>query len=280
MNVNIYLSNESGVPKHALDQVILHYGLSNFEIIKQRFNFVHLQSIIETTEQTVPFVEGVDVNVLPQKMPIPKLFVADMDSTMIGQECIDELADYVGVKAEVSDVTERAMRGELDFEAALRKRVQLLGGVSESVLQVCFDERITPNAGAKELLVKLNANGVRTVLVSGGFTFFASRIANYLGFDKYVANQFEISDGRLTGDLCGQIVDRLFKRTELQNHAQELGILKEEIVAIGDGSNDLDMLESAGYKVAYRAKPVLRSVANIHLDHSALDILPEICQLT
>lgn len=215
----------------------------------------------------------VDANIRLNHQPLPKLFVADMDSTMIGQECIDELADYAGVKDEISRVTEAAMRGELDFEDALRSRVALLKGLPETVLEQCYQERITPNPGAAELLACLKANGVRTVLVSGGFTFFASRIAKRLGFDRFVANELEIRDGLLTGNVVGDVVDRARKATELRSEANHIGADFSEAIAIGDGSNDADMLDLAGYKVAYKAKPMLNDLANIRLQYSRLDQL-------
>lgn len=221
-------------------------------------------------------IEGVDANARDREHPKIKLFLADMDSTMIGQECIDELADFAGVKAEVAAITERAMQGELNFEEALRARVALLAGLDEAVLQQCFEERITINEGAKPLMDALGAAGVRRVLVSGGFTFFAARIAAALGFDQYHANVLAVQDGRLTGKIEGDIVGAGRKAEVLMAQAAALGIDPQESAAIGDGANDLPMIEAAGIGIAYRAKPILREKAEMRLDHSPLDVLRHI----
>ena len=221
----------------------------------------------------------VDVNVISSDQIAPKLFVADMDSTMIGQECIDELADYAGVKAKISEITEAAMQGKLDFEASLRARVALLQGLDVSVLQQCFDERIAPNLGALELLTQLGDAGIRRVLVSGGFTFFASRIAGHLGFDRFEANEFDVVENKLTGKLNGKIVDRAFKATVLNAECDQLGIDAKSVIAIGDGANDLDMINAAGIGIAYKAKPALEAQADIILRYSRLDALIDIFEI-
>ena len=223
--------------------------------------------------------EQVDANIVLMNQPAPKLFVADMDSTMIGQECIDELADYAGVKAQIAEITEMAMQGKLDFEAALRERVALLKGLDVAVLQQCYDERIEPNAGAKELLERLGHAGIRRVLVSGGFTFFASKIAEKLGFDYFEANEFNIENGKLTGLLNGQIVDRAHKETVLRAECVALGVDADTAIAIGDGANDLDMINASGFGVAYKAKPALEADANICLRYSHLNALADILEI-
>ncbi len=221
----------------------------------------------------------IDTNIVLDTQANPKLFIADMDSTMIGQECIDELADYAGAKPQIADITEAAMQGKLDFEEALRERVALLKGLDVSVLQQCYDERIEPNVGAHELLKRLGDAGVRRVLVSGGFTFFASHIAEKLGFDRFEANEFGIVDGRLTGKLNGKIVDRAYKATVLHEECGRLGLDTNAAIAIGDGANDLDMINAAGVGVAYKAKPALDEQASIHLRYSRLDALADIFEI-
>ncbi len=224
-------------------------------------------------------MDGVDANILPEDLPCVALFLADMDSTMIGQECIDELADFAGVKAEVAEVTERAMQGELDFEEALRARVALLKGLPEAVLEECYEKRIVPNLGAAELLAALGRAGVFRVLVSGGFTFFASRIAARLGFDEYHANELGVVNGVLTGEVEGEIVDAARKAELLLEHKARLGAKRDAVVAIGDGANDLKMIEAAGIGIAYRAKAKLREAARLKLDYSELDALVDILGL-
>lgn len=229
--------------------------------------------------QSFVYEAKVDVHLIENNQAKPKLFIADMDSTMIGQECIDELADYAGVKPQIAEITEAAMQGQLDFEAALRERVALLNGLDVKVLQRCYDERITPNPGATELLKRLGDADVRRVLVSGGFTFFASRIASELGFDHFEANEFDVVDGKLTGQLNGTIVDRAHKETVLRQECKSLGINTDAVIAIGDGANDLDMINAAGVGVAYRAKPALDEQASIRLRYSRLDALIDIFEI-
>ena len=190
----------------------------------------------------------------------PAVFVSDMDSTMIGQECIDELADYAGRKDEIAGITERAMRGELDFEQALRERVRMLAGLPESAIADCLAERIVPEAGARTLVETLKARGTRTILVTGGFHAFAVPVARMLGFDEVVANRLAIVDGKLTGEVEGEIVTALTKRQTLLAVAEEAGE-GAITLATGDGANDIPMLEAATYGIAYRAKPKARAAA-------------------
>ncbi len=199
----------------------------------------------------------------------PQLFVSDMDSTMIGQECIDELADYAGIKPRIAAITERAMRGELDFEAALRERVALLEGLEESAIERCLAERIRPSEGAHALIAGLKANGVRTVLVTGGFHHFADAIGAELGFDRVVGNTLEVEGGRLTGRLLGAITDAAAKARLL---AEEAAVLGEGAVtvAIGDGANDIPMIAAATHGFAYRAKPAARSAADGRIESGDL----------
>ncbi len=199
------------------------------------------------------------------------LFITDMDSTLITVECIDEIADLQGLKPEVATITEAAMRGEIDFNESLRRRVTLLAGLPEAALEEIYRTRIVLTPGAERLLACLKQAGVHTVLVSGGFTYFTDRLKSRLGFDEAYGNVLEIRDGRLTGEIVGPIIDSAAKLTRLTLAAQRLGLQKSQIIAAGDGANDIPMLSAAGLGVAYHAKPALREIATCHLDHSGLD---------
>jgi phosphoserine phosphatase len=196
---------------------------------------------------------------------VPRLFVSDMDSTMIGQECIDELADYAGIKDRIAAITERAMQGELDFEAALRERVALLAGLDESAIHACLAERITATPGAKTLVATLAALGARTVLVTGGFHHFADPVAEMLGFHRVVGNRLAVEGGRLTGGLIGPITDSAVKAAVLREELAGLGEGAYSLTT-GDGANDIPMIEAATYGFAYRAKPKARAAANGRVD--------------
>ena len=198
-----------------------------------------------------------------------RLFVADMDSTMIGCECIDELADYAGLKPRIAAITERAMKGELDFAAALAERVALLAGMAETTIAECLAERVRPNPGAATLIATLAAHGVRTMLVSGGFTAFAEPVGDSLGFDRVVANLLEVEDGKLTGRVALPIVDAAAKRAALIAEAGARGGAARAI-AIGDGANDIAMVEAAGLGLAWRPKPALAAVADGTIRHGDL----------
>ncbi len=200
---------------------------------------------------------------------LPKLFVSDMDSTMIGQECIDELADFAGLKEKVSAITERAMQGELDFESALRERVDLLAGLDEGAIQRCLDERISPTPGARDLVQTLTAHGCRTVLVTGGFHHFADPVAAMLGFDHVVGNRLAVADGLLTGELAGPVVDSTTKKATLKEELARLGEGARSLTA-GDGANDIPMIAASDYGMAYRAKPKAREAANGWIDRGDL----------
>ncbi len=199
------------------------------------------------------------------------LFVTDMDSTLIDIECIDEIADMQGLKPEVAAITEAAMRGEIDFGESITRRVALLADLPERALAEVYEHRLALNPGAERLLRRLTATGLHTVLVSGGFTYFTTRLAERLGFDEHYANELEVRDGRLTGRLAGPIVDGAAKAAHLCRIRDRLGLRPDQVIAAGDGANDIPMLQAAGYGVAYRAKPVLRAVADCRLDHVGLD---------
>lgn len=214
-----------------------------------------------------------DVIVQPAGAREKKLLIADMDSTIIGQECIDELADFAGLKAEISAITERAMRGELDFEAALTTRVAMLKGLPESVLEDCFRTRITLNPGARTLVATMNARGAATVLVSGGFTFFVERVAKLAGFHHFRANELLISGGKLTGDVRRPILGRAAKEAALRQYAKETAVSLARTLAVGDGANDLDMIAAAGLGAAWRAKPKVAAAADASIEHAGLTAL-------
>lgn len=201
------------------------------------------------------------------------LLVADMDSTMITVECIDELADFAGLKAEVAAVTEAAMRGELDFEAALDARVALLRDMDAAVIDTCRAERVRIMAGARELVRTMRARGARAVLVSGGFTAFAEPVAAEIGFDRAVANRLEIAGGRLAGTVAKPIVDAATKVETLAAERTALGLAATETLAVGDGANDIPMIQAAGLGVAYRAKPKTAAAAHARIEHGDLTAL-------
>lgn len=203
------------------------------------------------------------------RIALPQVFVSDMDSTMIGQECIDELADYAGIKPQIAAITERAMQGELDFESALRERVALLAGLEEGAIKRCLDERIRPNAGAGTLVGTLGRKGCRTVLVTGGFHHFADPVAQVIGFGRVVANRLEVADGRLTGGLIGPVVDSATKKSVLVEEISVAGAGAFGLAA-GDGANDIPMLQTARFGIAYRAKPAARAAANCWIDRGEL----------
>ena len=200
---------------------------------------------------------------------VPRLLVSDMDSTMIGQECIDELADYAGIKEQVAAITERAMRGELDFGQALTERVTLLAGLEAAAIDQCLAERITPVAGARTLIATLRSRGCRAVLVTGGFHHFADAIGAQLGFDRVVGNRLAVAEGRLTGALDGPISDAGTKRGTLEEEREQLGE-GARVLALGDGANDIPMLRAADYGVAYRAKPKAREAASGRIEHGEI----------
>lgn len=199
----------------------------------------------------------------------PALFVADMDSTIVGCECLDELADYAGKKREVAAITARAMAGELDFADALTGRVRLLAGLERSAVAACLAERVRPNPGAATLLATLAKHGVRTMLVTGGFADFAEPVADALGFDRCHANRLEWDGDRMTGEVLPPIVDRAGKRSAMAAEAGARGGVKRA-VAIGDGANDIDMVGAAGLGLAYRPKPALAAVAHGVIAHGDL----------
>lgn len=216
----------------------------------------------------------IDVVVQPALGRRKKLFLADMDSTMIGQECIDELADYVGLKAHVAAITERAMRGEIAFEPALRERVALLKGLPVSVVDEVLRERIKLTPGGRALVATMRKNGAHTCMVSGGFTLFTDRVAAMIGFDANRANSLTVIDGhKLAGTVAEPIFGRDGKRAALIELREQFGLAPIETMAIGDGANDMDMIAEAGLGVAYHAKPKVAAMAPARIDHGDLSAL-------
>ncbi len=212
-----------------------------------------------------------DIIIQPAAHRKRKLLVADMDSTMITVECIDELADYAGLKAEVSEVTERAMRGEIDFAGALRDRVALLAGMPETTIAECLRERVKLMGGAKALVQTFSANGGEAILVSGGFTHFTGPVAAEIGFGRAIANRLIVKEGALTGEVEQPIVDSATKRTVLLEALN--GRTPSTSIAIGDGANDIPMIEAAGLGVAYHAKPKTQAAADACIRHGDLTVL-------
>ena len=200
-----------------------------------------------------------------------KLLAMDMDSTLITIECIDELGDFAGRKAEVAQITAQAMRGELDYPQSLRRRVAVLQGLDESVLERVYAERLRLTPGAETLVAKCKAHGVKLLLVSGGFTFFTGRLRERLGLDYTISNRLEIASGKLTGKVLGDIVDADAKARRFAEVLEELKADKAQSVAIGDGANDLKMMAEAGYSIAFRAKPRVRAQASCAIDWSGLE---------
>jgi phosphoserine phosphatase len=215
----------------------------------------------------------VDVVVQPEAHRRKRLFLADMDSTMIGQECIDELADHAGFKARVAAITERAMRGEIAFEPALRERVALLEGLPQSVVDEVIADRITLTPGGRTLVATMRANGAYTCLVSGGFTLFTSRIGAMIGFDEDRANNLLVDHGRFAGRVAEPILGREAKLDTLNELQRRFRLARDETLAIGDGANDVPMLEAAGLGVAYHGKPVVAQAAAARIDHGDLTAL-------
>jgi phosphoserine phosphatase len=215
----------------------------------------------------------IDIVVQPLATRRKKLFLADMDSTMIGQECIDELADFAGLKAHVAAITERAMRGEIEFEPALRARVALLKDMPVSVVDEVLAKRITPTPGGRALVTTMRANGAYTCLISGGFTLFTNAVAAKLGFQENRANELVVHDGKFTGEVREPILGRAAKLATLIELTESFDLDDIDTLAVGDGANDLGMIQHAGLGVAYRAKPAVAATAAARIDHGDLTAL-------
>jgi phosphoserine phosphatase len=215
----------------------------------------------------------IDIVVQPRIARRKKLLLADMDSTMIGQECVDELADFAGRKAEVSAITERAMSGEIEFEAALRDRVALLKGLPVDIVDKVLKERITLTPGGRELVATMRAHGAYTCLISGGFSLFTRAVAGMIGFQENRANELIVEDGRLTGEVAEPVLGRARKLATLVELLESFDLDDIDTLAVGDGANDLDMLVHAGLGIAYHAKPAVATAAAARIDHGDLTAL-------
>jgi phosphoserine phosphatase len=215
----------------------------------------------------------IDIVVQPRIDRRKKLFLADMDSTMIGQECVDELADFAGLKAHVASITERAMRGDIAFEPALRERVALLKGLAVGVVDEVLKQRITLTPGGRELVATMRAHGAYTCLISGGFTLFTNAIAAMIGFQENRANELKVLDGKLTGEVAEPILGRAAKLATLIELREAFDLDNLDTLVVGDGANDLGMIEAAGLGVAYHAKPAVAAAAAARIDHGDLTAL-------
>jgi len=244
------------------------------DVIDERVLDIFFDGDPATARKQLEEIEGdIDVAVQPEANRLKKLLISDMDSTMITVECIDELADYAGIKSEIAAITERAMQGELDFEEALRGRVALLEGLETAAIQLCLDERVKIMPGAETLVRTMAGGGATTILVSGGFTKFASPVAQAIGFKTFHANVLGEFAGLLTGGLDGPIVDSTRKDELLQSAAREGSLSLESCLAVGDGANDIPMLQRAGLGVAYHAKPKAAQAADIAIKYNDLTAL-------
>ncbi|KIU43946.1 MULTISPECIES: phosphoserine phosphatase SerB [Bradyrhizobium] len=215
----------------------------------------------------------IDIVVQPRIGRRKKLFLADMDSTMIGQECIDELADFAGLKAHVAGITERAMRGEIAFEPALRERVALLKGLPVSVVDEVLGKRITLTPGGRDLVMTMRAHGAYACLISGGFTLFTNVVAGKVGFQENRANQLQVANGKLTGEVVEPILGAATKLATLIELTESFDLDDIDTLAVGDGANDLGMIQAAGLGVAYHAKPAVAAAAAVRIDHGDLTAL-------
>ncbi len=273
MNYNLIIQSKS-VATQSLKQLAKLSGANEIQAITQQaFRLPGANPATQAEVELLCEQSGLDYAFVPdaRKMSDFGLVVMDMDSTLITIECIDEIADMIGVKPEVAHITEAAMRGEIDFAESLTRRVALLKGLDESALQRVYDERLQLSPGAEKMLATLQSHGIKTLLVSGGFTFFTERLKLSLGLDAAIANTLEIVDGKLTGRVLGAILDAEGKATQLRRLRDQLGLAAHQVVAMGDGANDLKMMAAAGVSIAYHAKPVVRAQATHALNFVGLD---------
>lgn len=248
---------------------------------RQRFAIIKTADITSDKIKLLRQAYDFDINSLPDDFDPSRaqLLVTDMDSTLISIECIDEIADFMNLKPQVAEITEAAMRGDIDFETSLRQRVSLLQGLDVAVLERVYDERLQLNAGAEIMVETLKAQGVKLALVSGGFTFFTDRLKQRLGFDFTQANVLAEKDGKLTGEVEGAICGAQAKADFLQRCCEQLAISPAQALAVGDGANDLLMMQPAGLSVAYHAKPKVQVQADTAINHNGLDGILGLLQL-
>lgn len=252
---------------------ILSGAISLTQISDKVYRFDHVNNLKQSQIQTLADSEKIDFAFLEEDVSLSnfKLLAMDMDCTFIQIECIDEIADMNGLKSEVAAITKASMCGEMDFNESLTKRVALLKGLDASALVRVFEERLKLSPGAEIMLQNLKNAGVKTLLVSGGFTYFTERLKSQYGIDFTRANTLEIVDGKLTGNIIGTIINAEEKAKTLLRCCEELNISTERTIAIGDGANDIQMLATAGFSIAYHAKPKVKSVAKYALNYVGLD---------
>lgn len=248
---------------------------------RQKFAVIESANIGQETIHSLRQQYDFDINVLPESFDSSQaaLLVSDMDSTLISIECIDEIADFMNIKPQVAEITEAAMQGEIDFETSLRKRVSLLSGLDVSVLERVYEDRLQLNPGAEVMVKTLKAQGVKLALVSGGFTFFTDRLKERLGLDFIQANILAEKNGKLTGELEGDICGAQAKADFLQQCCEQMGIRSSQAVAVGDGANDLLMMRPAGLSIAYHAKPKVQAQADTAINYNGLDGILGLLQL-
>jgi len=265
------------LPTFLLERILAATGTSTVEPRPPQVVCIRNATRTAEFDALIPLIEAekLDWAFIPagRKLSDYKLICFDMDSTLITIECIDELADFAGKKDEVSAVTEAAMRGEIDYRESLRRRLALLAGLDARVLARVFGERLLLSPGTRELLEAAQNAGLRTAILSGGFTYFTERLRIELGFDFATSNELEISGGKLTGRVVGDIVDAAAKAHHTARLTDELGLRKEQVIAVGDGANDLLMMAQAGLSVAFRAKPATRAKADVAINFGGLDAL-------
>ncbi len=270
--MNLIIQATCAIPAAQLTHISqLTTGSAPTALGAQAYRFQGAQAHPELTDYCL--AHQLDMAFVPngKKLADFGLVVMDMDSTLITIECIDEIADMQGLKPQVAAITEAAMRGELDFAESLRRRVALLKGLDESALQRVYDERLKLTAGAERMLTKLKSHGIKTLLVSGGFVYFTERLKQRLGLDYAYANTLEVQDGKLTGKVLGNIVDAQAKADSLIKTRDALNLSPEQVIAMGDGANDLKMMSVAGVGIAFHAKPVVRAQASYALNFVGLD---------
>jgi phosphoserine phosphatase len=271
-NMNLILQALHAIPSAQVEHLAKLSGAARIESISaQVFRLPGAQA--HTAIADYCFEHRIDYGFVAQGKRLSDfgLVVMDMDSTLISIECIDEIADMQGLKPQVAEITEAAMRGEIDFAESLRRRVALLQGLDEGALQRVYEERLQLNPGAELMLAALKKHGIKTLLVSGGFVFFTERLKTRLGLDFAQANTLEIVNGKLTGKVSGPIVDAQAKADWLNLMRNELGLQTAQVIAMGDGANDLKMMAQAGASIAYHAKPVVRAQASYALNFVGLD---------